>query len=463
MPSIRDTIAAIATGPAPGAIGIVRLSGPDALRVAGTLFRGSRFDAGTAKSHRIYHGVIHDPRTGEALDEALLLLFRRPRSYTGEDVVEFSCHGGPYVLSSVLSATIAAGARHAEPGEFTYRAFLNGRMDLAQAEAVADLIQARSAGAHRAALRQRDGCLSAKIASLRTTLLGAHATLEASLEYDAEDDAPDTHAAATALRSVMADIKALLRTVKLGRVLRSGYRIAIVGRPNVGKSTLLNALAGRDRAIVASTPGTTRDIVEENVSLGGLPVTLMDTAGLRRPRGEVEQVGIERALDATARADAVLVVFDAARRWTQADRRVFEAVSGRCAAIVWNKTDLVPPSLVERLASRYPSPTRSAPVFLVSAVTGTGIPALEEALVQHISRDSDSSDVDVVVHERHAEALDLAKRALLSALDHLEGAEEPVLAADDVREAADALATVVGATTNEDIVREVFRRFCVGK
>lgn len=458
----RPTIAAIATGPVAAPIGIVRISGHEAFSIAEKVFHGSGFTAASAESHRIYYGHVVDPTTGEHIDESLLLTFRAPRSYTGEDVIELSCHGGTYVMGRVLDAVIRAGAQHAEPGEFTLRAFLNGRLDLAQAEAVADLIQARSERALRSALRQRNGFLSSRIRRLYEATLFAAATLEALLEFDEEDRPPDVQQVRSSLERVREEVLTLIRTARVGRIVREGYRLAILGRPNVGKSTLLNALAGRDRAIVTSTPGTTRDVLSETITLAGWEITLYDTAGIRRARGAVEEEGVRRSLAMARSADGAIVVLDATTGWTAGDRRVLQTVEAPVVAIVWNKRDAVPPDVLEARVQDPRTRQWSQVVLAVSALTQEGLSALEECLVRHISQNEPQSDSEVVVHDRHLQALRSAEEHLQSALEILREME-PVVAAEELRLASETLGSVIGVTTPEDVVREVFSRFCVGK
>lgn len=458
-----DTIAALATGPAPAPVGIVRVSGPDALLIAEKVFRSPRFHADTARGHRIYYGKLVDPGSGLQLDEGLLLVFRAPKSYTGEDMVEISCHGNPHILRDVLEAVIAAGARHARPGEFTFRAFLNGRMDLAQAEAVAELIQARSAAAVRAARWKQAGYLSERIRELRDALLQASATLETAIEFDAEDDAPNPRGVSTAIAAVHAAIERMLDSARAGRVVRDGFRVAIVGRPNVGKSSLLNALSGRDRAIVTPIPGTTRDVIEETIELGGLQVTLLDTAGLRSPRGAVERAGATRARQMLGAADAYLIVLDAAKPLTPADRELTDAPDDRCIAVLLNKTDIVAAGRLERLEQRLRRQGVSRPIVAISALTGHGLEGLREIMVRHALAGWSPIEMELVTEERHAEALRRALAAVVSARERLAGEDEPVLAALDLRDAANELGQITGVTTSEHIVEAIFSRFCVGK
>lgn len=459
----RDTIAAIATGPSPGPLGIVRISGPTAFAIAERVFQGSVFRARLRQSHRVYYGRLCDPLSKDPIDEALLTTFRAPKSYTGEDTVELSVHGSPFLLSSALDAVICAGARQATPGEFTFRAFSNGRMDLAQAEAVADLIAARSALAAQAALRLREGGLSHQIRDLRERLLAASATIEMILDSDDDDVPCDAHDLRALLVGVRESVAGLLRSFSVGRVVRDGFKVAIVGRTNVGKSTLLNALAGRARAIVTSTPGTTRDLIEETVDLGGLAVTLIDTAGLRTPRGPIERQGIELALDAAASAHGVIVVLDATRRISGTDVAAIRKAGDRCIVVVWNKTDLVAEGLHQRLMCQPLLVQQGRPIAMVSAARRLGLEHLEEMIVHAALGGASLVEAPVVTHARHAEALRTAEAGILHAMSVLDDAGEPAKAAFDVREAADALGDILGITSPEDVVHAVFERFCVGK
>lgn len=461
--SRSDTIAAIATGPAPGAIGIVRASGPDALTIAARVFRSSAIPGTGPASQRVYHGHVLDPFAGEVVDEALLTAFLAPRSYTGEDIVELSCHGSPLVLQRVLTALTSSGARHAQPGEFTLRAYLNGRMDLAQAEAVADLIAARSEAAARAALRQREGYLSKTIVRLRAALLEALTLVEGAIELDDEEDACSAAAILTSLERAADGIDALLRTVRLGHVVREGFRVAIVGRPNTGKSALLNALAGRSRAIVLPTPGTTRDVVEETVSLRGLPVTFLDTAGLRTARSRAERAGVALAGDTASSADAVLVVLDASRGWLAEDARAIESAGARCAAILWNKADLVGSSRLSHLLGHPCLASRGCPTLAISAETGEGLGALESAVYAAAVGDSAQTEDVVVTSGRHAQALTSARESIARVLSGLGRGLELVQVGFELRDASDALGSITGETSPDEIIRSVFANFCVGK
>lgn len=460
---MHDTIAAIATGPAPGPVGLIRISGPEAFSVAERVFAGAGFSAASAESHRIYYGHLRDPDMPGALDEVLLLTFRAPKSYTGEDVIEVCCHGGQYVLSRALAAVISAGARHAEPGEFTFRAFIHGRMDLAQAEAVAEIIHARSEKALRCALRQRQGFLSRQVGELRDRVLNACAAIEAHLEFDEEDAPPALEEVVRTIHELRDAVAAMLRSARVGRVVREGFRVAIVGRPNVGKSTLLNALVGRDRALVTPTAGTTRDVVSDTVSMGGISITLLDTAGLRQPRGNIERAGVQRTRETMAAAEGVLLVLDASRGWSDAETEVLRTAHAQTIAIALNKADRVSAAVQAKRLAETTCHAQGLPVAVISALTGQGLEVVEELIVRHALGPEGLADHPIVVQERHAEALRHADAALDRAASHLADSAEPVLAAEELRCAADHLGIITGITAPEDTVRRIFSRFCVGK
>lgn len=458
-----DTIAAIATPQGSGAIGIVRLSGPEAVSVADTLVRRPGVSLAQCRSHRAVRGVVIDPTTGEELDDVVVISYREPNSYTGEDMVEICCHGGSYLLSRVLGACLDSGARMASPGEFTYRAFLNGKLDLAQAEAVADLISARTSAALRAANRLRAGALSEIVVSLRDELLDACSSLEAAIETDDEDTLDATASLQGDLARLAGRIDALLTQARAGRALREGYRVAIVGRPNVGKSTLFNALLRRSRAIVSPAPGTTRDTIEETVEMGGLAVTFIDTAGLRRARGIAETIGLQRTQQAVDEADAVLLVLAAGRAPSEPERELASRLGDRCVAWVINKTDMLPPHRLARALARLQAQSPSAPLLGISAITGEGLPELEKRIVQSALGPAGDSDHVLVTHERHVRALQEAMRAVGLCRECLTAGIPMDVAALYLREAADSLAHVIGTTVPEDVIGRLFSRFCMGK
>ena len=452
-----DTIAAIATPPGEGGIGIVRVSGSAAFPIAERLFRrhgGSK----PLQSHRAYFGVIVDPATGETLDRALLLPFRAPHSYTGEDVVEFHCHGSPYLLRRVLELVWREGARPAEPGEFTLRAFLNGKLDLAQAEAVADLIRARSEAQLRSALALHEGKLSQQVQALSDDLLRLLATVEAHIDFSEELGELDPHTLIPDLQSLLQRLDALLQGARAGRILREGARVAIVGRPNVGKSSLLNALLGEERAITTDIPGTTRDTLEESLIIGGVPLVILDTAGLRESADVVEQIGIERARRAAERADLILFVYDLTAPDWDADRALLETLPAHAPKLlVGNKMDAADPAQVQRACSVFPDSV------LISALTGAGLDALQEAILTALEVQRIGEETLTLTHQRHIQAVADAKRALEHARDALQHGYSPDLIAVDLRAAWLALGAITGETADETLVQRIFRDFCIGK
>ncbi|MFT0745896.1 tRNA uridine-5-carboxymethylaminomethyl(34) synthesis GTPase MnmE [Synechococcus sp. RC10B2] len=451
-----DTIAAIATPPGEGGIGIVRVSGEQAFPIAERLFR-RRGGSKPLQSHRAYFGVIVDPAAGETLDRALLLPFRAPRSYTGEDVAEFHCHGSPYLLRRVLELVWREGARPAEPGEFTLRAFLNGKLDLAQAEAVADLIRARSEAQLRSALALHEGRLSQQVHALGDELLRLLATVEAHIDFSEEIGELDPHTLIHDLQSLLQRLDALLEGAQAGRILREGARVAIVGRPNVGKSSLLNALLGEERAITTEIPGTTRDTLEESLIVGGVPLVILDTAGLRESADVVEQMGVERARRAAERADLILLVYDLTAPDWDADRALLESLPPHTPKLlVGNKVDAAP-KRQQHARSVFPNS-----VF-ISALTGTGLDALQEAILTALEVQRVGEETPTLTHQRHIQAVAEAKRALEQTREALRQGYPPDLIAVDLRAAWLALGAITGETADETLVQRIFRDFCIGK
>lgn len=453
-----DTIAAIATPIGSGGLGVVRLSGPAAIPVASRIFavEGSSLDH--ASSHTLHHGRVH--RGALFLDDAVAGVFRAPASYTGEDVVELFCHGSPLLLKEVLSLCLENGARLAEAGEFTQRAFLNGKIDLAQAEAVAELIHANSEAARIAAGRQLEGLLSRRVKAWRNELLELVAHIEANLDF-AEEEIPGLarQKMKDGLVSLQKGIEELLSTEFRGRLLREGLRVAIIGRPNVGKSSLFNALLSQDRAIVTPVAGTTRDTLEETAQWDGMGIVLIDTAGLRDTEDAVEREGTRRARRSSLHADAVIVVLDGSEGITPEDRAIAAELVEKPAVVALNKSDL--PSRV--------SLTDAVAIGLgnavsVSAVSGMGLRDLKNAVMALFSRHApETKDGLVVTNERHVDHLEKALLLVERALDAAEeGRSEEAIAAD-LREALEELGAITGETAGEEILDSIFRRFCVGK
>ncbi|MGN0800938.1 MAG: tRNA uridine-5-carboxymethylaminomethyl(34) synthesis GTPase MnmE [Christensenellales bacterium] len=441
---MNDLIYALAT-PVGGAIAVVRISGPGAEALLRRVFTGRG-----APREMAYGRVVDD--AGETLDEAMAAFFPAPRSYTGEDMAELYLHGGQVTVRRVL-ALLGCHARSARPGEFTERAFLAGKMDLAQAEAVMDLINAGAERSAKSALAQLEGRLSARIADVERELLDALSGLEAAIDYPEELEDDVTSALPEVLAAAERELQALAGAGLSGRVLREGARVAIVGRPNAGKSSLLNALAGAERAIVTQFAGTTRDVLEETVSMEGVPVTLYDTAGIRAADDPVERIGVERARLAAERADLLLVCFDAAAPLTEEDLALLRETEGRPRIAVCNKSDLPALWSAETLAAQGIS------ACTVSAETGEGLAALRHAIAVRVAPEQESA---LVTNARHIEALQLAAASVAEARQNAGGAELE-LVATDLREALSALGQITGRTAAADLIERIFSKFCVGK
>ncbi|MEI6073954.1 MAG: tRNA uridine-5-carboxymethylaminomethyl(34) synthesis GTPase MnmE [Verrucomicrobiota bacterium] len=452
------TIAAIATPLGEGGLAVVRVSGASAFAVAEKCFLPvgkHSLKPSAAPSHTVHFGKII--RDGSVIDEVLLAVLRAPRTFTREDTVEISCHGGLLPAKLILDALLAGGAQQAEPGEFTKRAFLNGRIDLAQAEAVADLIKSRTELALAAANEQLAGKLSRRINRLRDDLMLALAHIEAHLDFPDEDISPDTkEKLLERLEKSVAFMDELLRTADEGQILRRGIRAAIVGRPNAGKSSLLNQLLGRDRAIVSHLPGTTRDTIEETANIRGIPVVFIDTAGLRESHDEIEREGVRRSRESLARAEIILHVLDASETLTTDDENYFAEFAGKTRIIVRNKTDLpVKLNLPENLL---------ASAVDVCSVNGQGVESLKDIVKSLVwAGEIKAEMLQVAINSRHQDALKRARKATRQAGDALSGDLPLDLIALDLRIAAGAVGEVVGKTTTEDLLDSIFTTFCIGK
>jgi tRNA modification GTPase len=455
---LDDTIAAIATPLGEGGLAVIRISGPRALAVADRCFTPAgeaSVKPSAAPSHTIHFG--HVARNGQNVDEVLLAVMRAPRTFTREDVVEITCHGGILPAKLVLDAALESGARLAEPGEFTRRAFLNGRIDLAQAEAVADLIHSRTELALRAANEQLAGKLSQRINTLRDGMVETLAHIEAHIDFPEEDIAPDAQAQLIArLEGGVAAMNELLRTASEGQILRRGIRAAIIGRPNAGKSSLLNQLLGRDRAIVSAIPGTTRDTIEETANVRGMPVVFIDTAGLREAGDELELEGVRRSRQSLRQAEFILHVFDVSEPLTDADHAHLAEFADKKRILVLNKMDL--PAQLEL------PPGLNAPVVDVCCLTGRGIEPLKDAIKELIwSGEIKAEMLQVMINSRHQDALNRARAATLRTLDALRTGQPLELAALDLRIVVNAVGEIVGQTTTEDVLDVIFSKFCIGK
>lgn len=454
---VRDTIAAISTPPGNGGIGIIRVSGDRAPVIGDTLFSPVR--NGGLISHRFYFGSIIDIKSDELVDEAMAVIMRAPHSYTREDVLELHCHGGMLVVERVLELVLSAGARLAEPGEFTRRAFLNGRIDLVQAEAVMDIIAARTDAALQLAQRQRGGVLSQRIAETRELLLHALALVEAYIDFP-EDDLGETDISSinSSLVEASTRIQRLLDGFDEGRILREGISVLIIGKPNAGKSSLLNRLLNENRAIVTHLPGTTRDIIEETINLGGLAVRLLDTAGIRHTEDVIEQEGINRALEKIPQADLVLFVLDGSRPFDSEDRLILAALQGSRVIAAINKADLP-------LVLRLPDECGQLQQVSFSAESGEGVEELKGTVrSRFISGESlDKREFVAISHARHRDVLRSAHASLMRCLEGLASSCSLELLAVDLRDALSAVGEVTGQATNDEVLDRIFSSFCIGK
>ena len=458
----RDTIAALATPPGIGGIGVIRLSGPAAEAIARRLFC-PRQPIALFNSHHLYHGEIVDPETGAVLDDVLVAILKAPHSYTGEDTLEISCHGGPLILRTVLSTIVKAGARLAEPGEFTKRAFLNDRIDLSQAEAVLDVIEARTREGLTAAVDRLKGGLSGRIEAIRNRIIDLLAGIEASIDFSAEEGVVEAPGGDAPLFSpVIDEILTLAATYQRGRIYREGVGVVIAGRPNVGKSSLLNRLLGEKRAIVTPIPGTTRDFIEEALDIGGIPVRLTDTAGIRPPENAIEKEGIDLLWERLERTDAVLILLDGSAPLAPDDRELIEKMREKPLIPVINKSDLSQALDEDTLKGLLPP--NSPPPVRISAKYGEGIDRLK-GVIHDLVLQTPAEEVSgaMIASLRHKVALEKAAEGLIRARDGLQEGLPPELAALEVREALDALGEITGRTTPDEVIGRIFANFCIGK
>ncbi len=456
---LHDTIAAIATPIGEGGLAVIRISGANAFAVADQCFSPtgkSSVKPSAAPTHTIQYGKI--VRDDNVIDEVLLAVLRAPRTFTREDTVEISCHGGILPAKLVLDTVLAAGARMAEPGEFTKRAFLNGRIDLAQAEAVADLIHSRTELALAAANEQLAGKLSQRINQVRDDLMHTLAHVEAHIDFPDEDIAPDTkEKLLERLEAGIIFMDQLLRTANEGQILRRGIRAAIIGRPNAGKSSLLNQLLGRDRAIVSPIAGTTRDTIEETANIRGIPVVFIDTAGLREAGDEIEREGIRRSRESLAQAELILHVLDASEPLTDADENYLTEFAGKKRILVRNKTDL--PVKLE-----FKNQNSEVRMVDVCSLSGNGIENLKDEIKALVwAGEISAENLQVTINSRHQDALNRARFSARAATDALRDDATLELVAMDLHIAANAVGEIVGKTTTEDLLDKIFSSFCIGK
>ncbi|MCL7747473.1 tRNA uridine-5-carboxymethylaminomethyl(34) synthesis GTPase MnmE [Halalkalibacter alkaliphilus] len=455
-----DTIAAISTALGEGAIGIVRLSGDDAIQIADKLYSG-KDKLSNVPSHTIVYGHIVDSSSNERVEEAMVSVMRAPRTFTREDVVEINCHGGLLSVNRVLQLALRHGARLAEPGEFTKRAFLNGRIDLSQAEGVIDLIRAKTDRAMNVALKQVDGRLSKKIGVLRQALLETVAHVEVNIDYPEYDAETMTHGMLQEKATfVINEIDKLLGTAKQGKILREGLSTVIIGRPNVGKSSLLNSLVHENKAIVTDVAGTTRDIIEEYVNVKGVPLRLVDTAGIRETEDIVERIGVERSREVLKKADLILLVLNYGEELSSEDEALFEAVEKMNVIVIVNKTDVeqkIDLEKVKKLAA-------DRPLVTTSLLRDEGVDQLEQAIADlFFEGEIEGDDVTYVSNTRHIALLEQAKSTIEDAVGAIEMGVPIDLVQIDVTRTWELLGEIIGDSVQESLIDQLFSQFCLGK
>lgn len=458
-----DTIAAISTPMGEGAIAIVRLSGDDAIEIAGRLFRGVGGKKLTeVASHTIHYGHLLDPKTNEVAEEVMVSVMKGPKTFTKEDVVEINCHGGLVSVNRVLQLVLNAGARLAEPGEFTKRAFLNGRIDLSQAEAVMDLIRAKTDRAMNVALGQMEGRLSRLINRLRQEILETLAHVEVNIDYPEYDDVEEmTHQLLIEKASyVRNEIQKLLQTSGQGKILREGLSTVIVGRPNVGKSSLLNSLVQENKAIVTDIPGTTRDVIEEYVNVRGVPLRLLDTAGIRETEDIVERIGVERSRQVLKEADLILLVLNYADELTVEDENIFRAVEGMDAIVIVNKTDLPQKINLDRVKEL----AKNHKLVTTSLLEDVGIDELEEAISTLFFAGSiEAGDMTYVSNSRHIALLNQALNTIEDAIQGVEAGVPIDIVQIDFTRTWEILGEIIGESMHDSLINQLFSQFCLGK
>ncbi len=456
---ITDTIAAIATAPGEGGLAVIRISGSQAAKILSRIFNSQHgIDVAKMTTHRLYYGTV---AAGAAQGEAVLVtIMRSPHSYTGEPVVEIFAHGGILIAKSILQSIVGKEARLAEPGEFTKRAFLNGKMDLSQAEAVADIIAAKTATALKIGLNQLEGKLAGEIKLIKKKIVNIIALIEAEIDYAEEEiTRVDTAKLRIAINDHKNSIDRLMATYEQGRVIKNGVAIAIIGRPNVGKSSLLNCLLKEERAIVTAIPGTTRDVIEEVINIQGIPVRLMDTAGVRNSTGVIEKIGLIKTTKAIQKADLILWVIDGSKYFDIKNREPLKKIKNKPVIIVINKKDLQ-----QRIGIKDLEHIKDYPIVHLSAKTGKGLKELERTIAQKALHNSTGqSELLIITNQRQYECLNRASSSLTQALDSLEKQLGLEFVAVDLRKSLTSIGELVGEVVNDDILQVIFSKFCVGK
>ena len=455
-----DTISAISTPVGEGAIAIVRLSGPKAIEIAAKLFKGINLEE--VDSHTIHYGKMIDPKTKIVADEVMVSVMRAPKTFTREDIVEINCHGGIVAVNRVLEIVLNNGARLAEPGEFTKRAFLNGRIDLSQAEAVMDLIRAKSDKAMNVALHQVDGRLSKLIQTLRQELLETVAHVEVNIDYPEYDDVEEMshELLREKVKAVHAEIEKLLKVAKQGKILREGIRTGIIGRPNVGKSSLMNTLIQEKKAIVTDIPGTTRDTIEEYVNVRGVPLKLVDTAGIRETEDLVEKIGVERSHQVLKESDLILLMLNNNEELTEDDIRLFNVINQMKYIVIINKSDLTQNLNIDQVTTL----AKGHPVITTSLIEEDGVDKLEQAIADlFFAGEIETDDLTYVSNVRHIQLLNKSKQALEDSLNGLDMGVPIDIVQIDVTRTWEFLGEIIGDTASDGLIDQLFSQFCLGK
>ena len=457
----QDTIAALVTAVGESSVGIIRISGPEAVNIAGKLYKG-KSNLHTAESHTIHYGYVYDEANDKKIDEALFLLMLGPRSFTGEDIVEVQCHGGMVVLKQTLQLILSLGARMAEQGEYSKRAFLNGRLDLAQAESIMDIVQAKTERGVDLALSQLQGTVSGMVKTLRADLLEMIAFIQADIDYP-DDDIERLTAEQFINRAslIRENITSVLQNAQKGKLIRDGLRVVIAGKPNVGKSSLLNALLGQERAIVTDIPGTTRDVIEEYINLNGIPLKIVDTAGIRETDNLVEQIGVDRARQFVQNADLVLYVLDAAQGMTEEDISMLKELDGQTVLYLLNKSDL---GIKESLFDTIIKKVGKESVLQISARERTGLEQLEQKITDlFFSGTLEISNQIMVTNIRHIQVLEESLVHVKHFLDVLRSGLSVEFLVIDLQNAWEKLGKITGETIEDDLLDQIFSKFCLGK
>lgn len=455
-----DTIAAVATGIGEGGISIIRLSGDKALKIADSIFRGkngrSLVDINT---YTMRYGHIIDKDTNEIIDEVIVSYMKGPKSFTAEDTIEINCHGGVIATNRVLEEVIKAGARVAEPGEFTKRAFLNGRIDLSQAEAVIDIIRAKTELSMKSAIAQSEGRISREITNMRNRLLGVIAHIEATVDFPEDDlEEATSEKIKVDLKEIISDLEKLISTANEGKILREGLNVVIVGKPNVGKSSLLNALLMENRAIVTDIAGTTRDVIEEYINIDGIPIKIIDTAGIRETEDIVERLGVERSKQKINEADLVILMLDISSEFDNEDREIIDFIKDKKYILILNKVDLE-----AKLNMCEIEQLNKEQIIETSALKGTGIDKLKDIIKNMFFKGEVAANGIMITNTRHKEALIRAKEKCAAALVTLESGFSIDFASIDARDAWSSLGQITGDTMEEDLLDKIFSEFCIGK